>query len=429
MRPDRRDVLAVIMGGGAGVRLFPLTKERAKPAVPLAGKYRLVDVPISNCLNSEIRRIFVLTQFNSTSLHRHIQQTYHFDPFIGGFVQILAAQQTPFHERWYQGTADAVRQNLRHICHWRTPHTLILSGDQLYRMDFRDLLELHEEQDADVTIAVHPVDRAAAPSLGIVRIDTPRRILGFQEKPQDPEAVESLRADPGILGAAGAAEGKMWLASMGIYLFRTEVLLDALENDLVDFGKHVFPGAIGRHRIFAHVFSGYWEDIGTIGSFYEANLDLTSPLPRFDFYNADAPIFTRPRSLPAAKMTGASVRQCTIAEGCIIMEGADLNRSIVGIRSIIGGQSRISDSILMGNDYYARGDEDPGQAEGQPGLGIGRECRIERAIIDKNVRIGNNVTIRPDGLPDPYDGRLCHVRDGVVIVPKATVIPHGAEVR
>ena len=429
MNQGRRDVLAVIMGGGAGVRLFPLTRERAKPAVPLGGKYRLVDVPISNCLNSGIRRIFLLTQFNSTSLHRHVQQTYHFDPFMGGFVQILAAQQTPLNEEWYQGTADAVRQNLRHICHWRTPYTLILSGDQLYRMDFRELLALHEDRNADVTIAVHPVDRAVAPSLGLVRIDATRRIVGFEEKPQDPDVIDSVRADHEVLKAAGAQEGRMWLASMGIYLFRTEVLLEALENDLADFGQHVIPSALGKHRLYAHVFSGYWEDIGTIGSFYEANLDLTSPLPRFDFYNAESPIYTRPRSLPAAKMTGAAVQQCIIAEGCIIMGGAELSRSIVGIRSIIGAQTRISDSIIMGNDFYARGDQDPGHGEGEPGLGIGAQCRIERSIVDKNVRIGNHVTIRPEGLPDPYDGRLCHVRDGVVIVPKGTVIPHGAEVR
>ncbi len=417
------------MGGGAGTRLFPLTKERAKPAVPLGGKYRLVDIPISNCINSGLRRMFVLTQFNSTSLHRHIHQTYRFDAFAGGFVEILAAQQRPGSDAWYQGTADAVRQNLQHFAHWRARQILILSGDQLYRMDFRELLDLHREKNADITVAVHPVGREVVSGLGLVGVDESGRIRTFLEKPEDDERIREIRADRKMLDAAGAPPGHDWLASMGIYVFETDVLADVLNNTLTDFGRDIIPRAIQRYRVFAYPFVGYWEDIGTIRCFYEANLDLTAPQPRFDLYNEEFPIFSRPRSLPATKLNRAAVDHCILADGCMI-EGADLRRSVVGIRSVIGRDTVIRDSIIMGNDYYRDPDlaDEFEEPDDLPPLGIGCGCRIERAIIDKNVRIGDGAVITPDGLPDPYDGRSCHVRDGIVIVPKNAVLPPGRKV-
>jgi glucose-1-phosphate adenylyltransferase len=415
--------LAIIMGGGAGTRLFPLTAERSKPAVPLAGKYRLVDIPISNCLNSGLRRIYVLTQFNSVSLHRHIQSAYKFDHFSRSFVEILAAQQTPSGTAWYQGTADAVRQNLNDFLSVPYDYYVILSGDQLYRMDYRQIVEQHIETKADITIATIPVSRTDATSFGIMHTDSERRIVEFQEKPKDPAVLDSLRIPPNLLEELGhAPEAEFFQASMGIYVFSREALRTALENDHVDFGKHVIPGAIKNSRVMAYIFQGYWEDIGTIRSFFEANLALTDLLPPFSFFDATRPIYTHARFLPASKVNGAGVKQAIISDGCIISD-AHIERSVIGVRSIIQKGATIRNSVVMGADFYE--EVRPGKP-GDPPLGIGENCVIERAIIDKNARIGKGVVITPDGKPENADGPNWHVRDGIVIIPKGAVIPEGS---
>jgi len=420
------NVLSVIMGGGQGKRLFPLTKERAKPAVPLAGKYRLVDIPISNCINSELRRIYLLTQFNSASLHRHISQSYKFDHFSGGFVELLAAEQTFSDASWYQGTADAVRKNLTHLLNHEFDYTLILSGDQLYRMDFRPIIAQHSETGADLTIATIPVARSAAQSLGIMQIDHSRRITRFVEKPNDPAVLDSLKLEKEWypkLGIEGDTE--LFMASMGIYVFNRNVLLKLLDNSMTDFGKHIIPGAIKTHRVFSYVFQGYWEDIGTIRSFFEANLDVTSELPRFNFFDMSTPIFSRPRFLPASKINGAQIDHAVVSDGCIINH-AKITQSIVGIRSIVGAGSELRRVIMLGCDYYeSHNSITKHEASGVPRIGIGRNTRIENAIIDKNARIGDNVTISPAGKPENVDHTLCYIRDGIVVIPKDGVIPHG----
>ncbi|MBI3192094.1 MAG: glucose-1-phosphate adenylyltransferase, partial [Pedosphaera parvula] len=346
------NVLSIIMGGGQGTRLFPLTKDRAKPAVPLAGKYRLVDIPISNCINSGLKRVYLLTQFNSTSLHRHISQSFKFDHFSGGFVEILAAQQTFADNSWYQGTADAVRKNLIHFLNHPFDYALILSGDQLYRMDFRRIIAQHVETHADVSIATIPVVRRDAQSLGIMQVDAERRITRFVEKPKESQVLDSLRIERELypkLGIEGDQE--FFLASMGIYVFNRKVMMDLLNNDLTDFGKHIIPGAIATHRVFSHVFQGYWEDIGTIRAFFEANLDCASELPRFNFFDMSAPVFTRPRFLPASKINGAQVDHAIISDGCIL-NYAQVCHSIVGVRSLIGPGSSLKRVILLGTDFY-----------------------------------------------------------------------------
>ena len=427
MSPNTSRVLSVILGGGAGTRLFPLTKERAKPAVPLAGKYRLVDIPISNCINSDLRRVYLLTQFNSASLHRHVAQSYKFDHFSDGFVEILAAEQTHADTSWYQGTADAVRKNLVHLLNHDFDHVLILSGDQLYRMDFRHLIAQHIETDAEVTVATIPVNRREAPGLGIIQIDRDRRITRFVEKPKDPAVQDSLTIPPDLyemLGITGAGEDLL-LASMGIYLFNREVLIKLLENTLADFGKHIIPGAIETHRVSSYVFQGYWEDIGTIRAFFEANLDITSELPRFNFFDMSAPIFTRPRWLPASKINGAQIDHAVISDGCIISH-ADIHQSIVGIRSIIFPGTRLHRTIVLGSDFYeAASSIEDSQRAGVPRIGIGANTTIENAIIDKNARIGQNVVISPAGKPENADHPLYYVRDGIVIIPKNGVVPDG----
>ena len=418
-------VLTIIMGGGRGSRLFPLTRDRAKPAVPLAGKYRLVDIPISNSINSGMRRIYVLTQFLSASLHRHVYSSFKFDQFSGGFVDMLAAEQTHTDHSWYQGTADAVRKNLVHIRDVDFDYALILSGDQLYRMDYRKLLEEHIASKADLTVSTIPVTRGAASDLGIMQIDTKGRIVRFEEKPEDPELLDSLRLDQATCRSLGIEGDQNLLASMGIYLFNREVLFDLLDNDLTDFSKHVIPQAIHSHRVFAYVFQGYWKDIGTIAAFFEANLDLTSDLPRFNFFDMEAPIYTRPRFLPASKINGASIEHAIIAEGCILNQ-CEIASSIIGLRCRVDVSSQITRSVIMGADYFESLESVQRMAaEHHPPIGIGKHTRIEHAIIDKNVRIGDDCTITPDGKPDLVNHPLYYIRDGVVIIPKDTVIPHG----
>ncbi|MGO8838952.1 MAG: glucose-1-phosphate adenylyltransferase [Limisphaerales bacterium] len=422
------NVLCVIMGGGQGTRLFPLTKDRAKPAVPLAGKYRLVDIPISNCINSGFRRIYILTQFNSTSLHSHISRTYKFDQFTSGFVEILAAQQTLTNTSWYEGTADAVRKNLIHFLNHDFDYLVILSGDQLYRMDFRPLVTQHAETGADITVATIPVERAAVPALGIMQMAEDRRITRFEEKPKDPALQDSLRLDPkwyAALGITGpAARDELFLASMGIYVFNRDLIRSLLDNPLPDFGKHIIPQAIHSRGVFAHVYQGYWEDIGTIRSFFEANLDLVSELPRFNFFDMNAPIFSRPRFLPGSKINGAQIDHALVADGCIINH-AKITNTIVGLRTVVGAGTELNRVIGLGSDYYESQESvDRHEREGKPRIGIGANCRIENTIIDKNARIGNNVVISPAGKPEKFDHELCYIRDGIVIIPKGALIPH-----
>jgi glucose-1-phosphate adenylyltransferase len=414
------------MGGGQGTRLFPLTKERAKPAVPLAGKYRIVDIPISNCINSGFRRIYILTQFNSTSLHSHISRTYKFDHFSAGFVEILAAQQTFNNTSWYEGTADAVRKNLVHFMNHDFDYLLILSGDQLYRMDFKAMVEQHRETGADITISTIPVSREEAKACGILQMGDDRRITRFVEKPKETPLLDSLHVTPTMAGQLGIKDGgDSFLASMGIYVFNRSVIRDLLDNPLSDFGKHIIPHAINTHRVFANVFQGYWEDIGTIRSFFEANLDLVTELPRFNFFDMSAPIFSRPRYLPGSKINGAEIDHALISDGCIINR-ARINNTVVGLRTLIGEGTVLTRTVILGSDYY-ESMESVGRHEtnGQPRVGIGAHCKIENAIIDKNARIGNNVVISPIGKPENVDQERYYIRDGIVIIPKDAVIPHG----
>jgi glucose-1-phosphate adenylyltransferase len=416
--------LSIIMGGGQGTRLFPLTRDRAKPAVPLAGKYRLVDIPISNCINSGLRRIYLLTQFNSASLHRHISQSYTFDNFSGGFVGILAAEQTYSSTSWYQGTADAVRKNIIHFLNHKFDYALILSGDQLYRMDYSDLLAQHEAAQADVTVATIPVSREEATSFGIMQIDHQGRIVRFEEKPKDPAILDTLCIPREMhRSLALQTNEERLLASMGIYVFNRDLLLRLLDNDLADFGRHIIPAAIGRQRIFSYVFQDYWEDIGTIRAFFEANLDLTAELPRFNFFDMDAPIFTRPRFLPATKINGGEMDHAVISDGCIITR-ARIRESTIGVRSLIWEDADLYRVVVMGNDFYESQESIVQNREaGRPPVGIGRGTRIENAIIDKNARIGANCVLNPAGKPADVDHPMYYIRDGVLVVPKNGVIP------
>ena len=420
-------VIAVILGGGRGTRLFPLTRDRAKPSVPIAGKFRLVDIPISNCLHSGLEKIYVLTQFNSVSLNRHIAQTYRFDTYRRGFVQILAAQQTLMGEEWYQGTADAIKHNQPYILNprFQDDHVLILAGDHLYRMDYQKMLAVHTESNADITVSVIPVEKEITSGLGILQADASGRIVDFVEKPQTEEELQRLRVEPEVFTSRGIAlHGREYIASMGIYIFNREVLREVLQDDSnVDFGKDIIPKSIQRRTVSAYFFDGYWEDIGTIHSFYLANIALTDATPSFNFYDEQAPIYTNRRHLPSTKVNSSSVRSSILAEGSII-DDSELDRTIVGIRSIISGGSRIYQSILMGADYY-ESDASRGESEksGIPNVGIGRNCLIQNAIIDKNARIGDNsVLVNRDGI-DNYDGENYYIRDGIVIVPKDATIP------
>lgn len=423
------NVLSVIMGGGAGTRLFPLTKERAKPAVPLAGKYRLVDIPISNCINSGLRRIYLLTQFNSASLHRHISRSYKFDQFSGGFVEILAAEQTYTDTTWYQGTADAVRKNLTHFLNHDFDYLLILSGDQLYRMDYSRILAQHAESGAEITVATIPVTRRESQSFGIMQINEGRRIRRFVEKPKEAPLQDTLRLEREWYGRLGIeSSNELFLASMGIYVFNREILRRLLDNTLADFGKHIIPSAIENYRVFSYVFQGYWEDVGTIRSFFEANLDVSSELPRFNFFDMAAPIFSRPRFLPGSKINGAHIDHAVISDGCILSHARVAN-SVVGIRSIVSPGTELNRVILMGCDYYeSRESIAANQKAGRPRIGIGTNAKIENAIIDKNARIGDNVVISPAGKPESVDHPLYYIRDGIVIIPKNGIVPHGTAI-
>ncbi|MFA5028070.1 MAG: glucose-1-phosphate adenylyltransferase [Candidatus Methylomirabilota bacterium] len=426
---DPSRVLTIILGGGAGTRLFPLTRDRAKPAVPLAGKYRLVDIPISNSINSEMRRIYLLTQFLSASLHRHVYGSFKFDTFTDAFVEILAAEQRPADTSWYQGTADAVRKNLHHFRDNDFDYALILSGDQLYRMDFREMLDQHVEAGAELSVATLPVVREDCHALGIMQVGPGGRIVRFVEKPKEPALVDSLRLDPESAARVGILEGQeRFLASMGIYLFNRELLFQALDNDLADFGKHIIPQAIQDHRVFAHVFQGYWEDIGTIRSFFEANLDLVSELPRFNFFDMTRPIYTRARFLPSSKVNGAEIDHAIVSDGCILTR-CRIQNSIVGLRYLVDEGSRIDRSIIMGADYFESAESIQRNAvEGRPRIGIGRHTVIEHAIIDKNARIGDHCVITPADKPADMDHPLFFVRDGIIIVPRDAVIPSGTRI-
>ena len=420
------NVLCVIMGGGQGSRLFPLTKERAKPAVPLGGKYRIVDIPISNCINSGYRRIYLLTQFNSTSLHRHISQSYKFDQFTGGFVEILAAQQTLTDASWYEGTADAVRKNLINFLNHDFEYLVILSGDQLYRMDFKAVVAQHAETGADITIATIPVGRTEAQSLGIMQINEERRITRFVEKPKEAPVLDSLHLPPDWYSKLGITGGReLFLASMGIYVFNRDIIRTLLDNTLTDFGKHIIPKSIQTHRVYSYVYQGYWEDIGTIRSFFEANLDLVSELPRFNFFDMSAPIFSRPRFLPGSKLNGAQIDHALVTDGCII-NPSKISHSIIGLRTLVGAGTQLHRVVSLGCDYYESAESiAEHERSGKPRIGIGAGCHIENAIIDKNARIGNNVVITPNGKAENLDHPLYFIRDGVVVVPKNALIPHG----
>jgi glucose-1-phosphate adenylyltransferase len=415
------DVLTLVLGGGRGQRLYPLTKFRSKPAVPLGGKYRIIDIPVSNCLNSEINRIFILTQFNSASLNKHMVQTYKFDMFDGGFVDILAAEQTPDNINWFQGTADAVRQNIKHFADYDATSVLVLSGDQLYQMDFREVLRFHQEKNADVTVACTPVTAAETSSLGIMKVDDNARVVAFHEKPGSERLPALLCPLP---NRSTSHSGRDYLANMGIYLFRKEFLIDLLtQSKGLDFGKDLIPEAVGACRVFAYVFEGYWTDIGTIRSFYEANLALTEPQPQFSFYDRRRPIYTHPRNLPSSKLNHCSLCQTMVADGCIL-NGADITRSIVGVRSRIGNGTKIKDSVLMGADIF---ETDEGRKEnaamGIPNLAIGSDCTILNAIIDKNVRIGDRVSIINAQNLQEKDDECYNIREGIIVIPKGALIP------
>lgn len=420
------------MGGGRGTRLYPLTKYRCKPAVPLAGKYRLVDIPISNCINSGFDSIYLLSQFNTASLHKHIQQTYKFDSFGNGFVDILAAEQTDSGGDWYQGTADAVRKNMHHFeRHGEVCHYLILSGDQLYQMNFKEMLNRHIANNADITIAAKPMPKSEAPSLGVMRVNDNLEIVEFAEKPKDEKVINSFLVGDNLKHNLKDPNADYCLASMGIYIFSQHVLEEAMSGSEMDFGKEIIPGLLGKKKLCAYIFDGYWEDIGTVGAFFEANLALTEPNPEFDFHKQDKPIYTHCRFLPGAKIFGTKIDRANVADGSVISADS-LERCVIGIRSIIEGGTSLKNVIMMGADYYESQEErEYNVSRGVPPIGIGRNCKIENAIIDKNARIGDNCVLSPKGKPDKWEAEGLYVRDGVLIVTKQAVIQsntivHGA---
>lgn len=419
-----KEILTVILGGGAGSRLYPLTASRSKPAVPIAGKYRLVDIPISNCINSGINRMFVLTQFNSASLNRHIKNTYHFSAFSTAFVDILAAEQTPDNPTWFQGTADAVRQSLRHIFPFESEYVLILSGDQLYQMDFQAMLDNHKKLGADISIATIPVATREAPEFGILKKDEEGYITAFIEKPK----VDVLGDWASDTGAEMKAKGRVYLASMGIYIFSRQLLFDFLQNkyaDATDFGKEIIPQSIAKSKVVSYQYDGYWTDIGNIYSFFEANLGLTEDLPDFNLFDNQNAIYTRARMLPPAKISGTTLEKTIIAEGSIIL-ASRLENSVIGIRSRIGHGTTLVSTYVMGTDYYETLDEiDHAHKTGIPLLGIGDRCYIKNAIIDKNCRIGDDVRINGGPHIENTDHALYTVKDGIVVLKKGAIIPNG----
>jgi glucose-1-phosphate adenylyltransferase len=423
------NVTAVILGGGAGTRLFPLTWERSKPAVPLGGKYRLIDVPISNCINSSIMQIFVLTQFNSASLNRHVSRTYRFSSFSSGFVEILAAEQRKDSPDWFQGTADAVRQVVPHLRDWNVKTLLILSGDHLYRMDYRDFLRRHFETKADVTISVIPCKPSEAEEFGLLKTDEKGKIVEFKEKPKGAE-LQSMRVDTTNFGlTAEEAEKRPFLASMGIYVFNYKRLIELLQtNDSwIDFGREIIPSSIEKLNVQAHLFNDYWEDIGTIRAFYDANLDLAAPLPKFNFFDTEAPIYTRSRYLPPSKVHNCNIDNSMVSEGCIL-NGITARNSIIGLRSRIDAGTTIENSIIMGADYFESFEElKQNISDNKIHIGIGKNANIRRAIIDKNVRIGKNVQLINQNGVENADGENGNyfIREGIILIPKNAVIPDG----
>ncbi len=425
-----RSILAIVLGGGKGTRLQPLTKDRAKPAVPFGGKYRLVDIPISNCINSDIRKIFILTQFNSASLHNHISNTYIFDTFSQGFVEVLAAEQTPQSEDWYQGTADAVRKNFRHFRDQKPSHYIILSGDQLYRMDYREMLKVHMDNNAELTIAAKPITREEATGFGIVGADKTGRVTSFLEKPPIEKNIEEYKASPELLAANRInpenAAGKDYLASMGIYIFNADAMEKALDNDQTDFGKEIFPNTLDKFHVHTYVFDDFWEDIGTIKSFYDTNLNLASLTPDFNFYNEQMPIYTHRRHLPATKVNFCTISQSLTSEGSIITNASIVN-SVIGVRTLIESGANLDGVYCMGANHY---ESDTQKAEnrrrGIPDIGIGRGTIIRRAILDMNVHIGDGCRIGIDSF-ERQDGvyKTHTIRDGIIVIPKNAIIPNG----
>ncbi|MCZ2340366.1 MAG: glucose-1-phosphate adenylyltransferase [Bacteroidales bacterium] len=431
MSMKERKVLSLILGGGRGTRLYPLTKLRAKPAVPVAGKYRLIDIPISNCINSNLHQIYILTQFLSVSLHRHIANTYKFDMFSHGFVEVLAAQQTYEASDWYQGTADAVRQNLLYIKNEGCEDVLILSGDQLYRMDYRDLIQTHRDSQADVTIAAIPVPEKDTPGFGLMRIDDSGRVSAFVEKPKtEPERKPYFTPTEWIEERGIPCNGRHYLANMGVYLFNTDVLIEMLNEKpmATDFGKEVLPRNIEKRRIQAHLFDGYWEDLGTIRSYHEASLALASPTPPFDFFTPEGVIYTRMRNLPASRFDGATLTGCLMGDGTRIAAGTVMENCLIGVRSNIGRNCKITDTVVIGSDRFETDEERiANQAAGRPNLNIGDNVEIHTAIIDKDCRIGNNVRILNAEKKQEYDEPcgMYHIREGIVCVPRGATIPAG----
>ncbi len=419
-----RDVLAIILGGGQGTRLFPLTERRTKPAVPLGGKYRLIDIPISNCLHADIRRIFVLTQFNSASLNRHIGQTYRLDTFSRGFVEILAAEQTPDNPNWYQGTADAVRQAVRHFERHDADYYLILAGDHLYRMNYAELVEDHVDRQADITVATLPVGIEEASGMGILRFDRNGRIAGFEEQPKRERLQQIGQSIPPGSTFGGQTADKPFVASMGVYVFSRDVLLDILAGTrATDFGREVIPAALGSHAVHAFLFRGYWADVGTVLSFYDANILLTRPDAPFRFYDPRRPVYTHLRFLPGSRLTDCVVKDAIVAEGCFV-DRAEITQSVVGIRTRIRNGARIRRSVLLGADYYGTDAEAPTLASG-PKLGLGQDVELDRVIVDKNARIGDGVRLlNATGIQDA-DGNGYYIRNGVIIVPTDGIVPAG----
>jgi glucose-1-phosphate adenylyltransferase len=421
-----KQILSLILGGGVGARLFPLTKERSKPAVPLGGKYRLIDITVSNCINSGLHHIFVLTQFNSASLNRHITRTYRFSRFSDGFVEILAAEQTPENKNWFQGTADAVRQVMVHVRDFDPSHVLILSGDHLYQMDYRKFINRHLEKNADVTVSVIPTDESRASSFGLLKTDNEGRIVEFREKPPA-DQLEAMRVDTTRLGLSqDEAQRRPFIASMGVYLFTYDALRELLKDDQYkDFGSEVIPSAIGAYNVQAYLFNGYWEDIGTISSFYQANLELAAVMPKFNLFDADAPIYTRPRFLPGTKFVDCEIKDSLISDGCILNR-VTISHSMIGIRSRIESGSKLEHTLMMGADYYQSLQElSDDRQQGFPWIGIGEDTIIRKAIIDKNVRIGSNVRILNEAGHEYLDGDNYHIREGIVVIPKGATITDG----
>jgi glucose-1-phosphate adenylyltransferase len=421
------EVLAIILGGGQGTRLFPLTQQRSKPAVPIGGKYRLIDIPISNCLHADVRRIFVLTQFNSASLNRHVGQTYRMDVFNQGFVEILAAEQTPDNPHWYQGTADAVRQAARHFARHEADYYLVLAGDQLYRMDYTELIDTHIDRNADVTIAAQPVPADIASAMGIFRFERNGQIVAFEEKPDAARLAAIGQSIPAGATFSGHTHDKPFIASMGIYLFSRDALLEVINRDeSADFGRGIIPGILDRYHVNAHLFRGYWADVGTVASFYDANIMLTRADAPFSFYDSRQPIYTHARFLPGARLERCDVREGIIVEGCSL-EQCSVEQSVIGVRTMVRAGTRISRSVLLGADFYESDDMAPARGDNPP-LGIGRNVVLDKVIVDKNARIGDGAHLTNEAGVQEADGDGFYIRNGIIVVPKDGVIKAGTRV-